>query len=61
MLVGFVLLVPSAAVRKFFSLELPTDVLGATILIGVAGVAVLIVTTAVLRRLGQGPVPTSRL
>jgi cation-transporting ATPase E len=61
MIVGFVLLFPSAAVRKFFSLELPTDVLGATILIGVAGVAVLIVTTAVLRRLGQGPVPTSRL
>jgi hypothetical protein len=61
MIGGFVLLFPSAAVRKFFALELPTDVLGATILIGVAGVAALVVTTAVLRRLGQGPMPTSRL
>jgi cation-transporting ATPase E len=59
MIVGFVLLFPSAMVRKFFSLELPTDVLGGTILIGIAGIAALIATTAVLRRLGQGPAPTS--
>jgi cation-transporting ATPase E len=59
MIVGFVLLFPSAMVRKFFSLELPTDVLGATILIGIAGIAALIAMTAVLRRLGQGPAPAS--
>jgi hypothetical protein len=59
MIVAFLLLFPSAAVRKFFSLDLPSEVLGGTILIGIAGIAVLIVTTAVLRRLGQGPVATS--
>ncbi|HEY4868877.1 MAG TPA: HAD-IC family P-type ATPase [Candidatus Dormibacteraeota bacterium] len=55
MIVSFVLLFPFAAVRKFYALELPTEILGATILIGFAGIAVLIVTALVLRRLGHGP------
>ena len=55
MIVVCVLLVPFAAVRTFFDLALPTDVLGATLLIGVAGVAVLVVTSEVLRRAGHGP------
>ncbi|HEX3678816.1 MAG TPA: HAD-IC family P-type ATPase [Galbitalea sp.] len=55
MILGFVLLFPSAALREFLSLELPTAVLGETILIGLAGMVVLVATTAVLRWLGQGP------
>ena len=59
MIGGFVLLFPSAAVRRFYELELPTDVLGWTILIGLVGIVVLIGTTMVLRRLGYGPVPAA--
>jgi cation-transporting ATPase E len=55
MILGFVLLFPSAALREFLSLELPTAVLGETILIGLAGMVALVATTAVLRWLGQGP------
>jgi cation-transporting ATPase E len=55
MIVSFVLLFPSGAVRKFYALELPAGVLGATILIGLAGIAMLIATTVLLRRLGHGP------
>jgi cation-transporting ATPase E len=60
MIVSFVLLFPFAAVRKFYALELPTEVLGATILIGVAGVALLLVTTEALRRVGHGPAAASQ-
>ena len=55
MIAGFVLLFPFAAVRKFFALELPTEVLGETLLIGVAGIAALIATTVLLQRIGYGP------
>jgi cation-transporting ATPase E len=55
MIVSFVLLFPSSAVRRFYALELPADVLGATILIGIAGIVLLVATTALLRRLGHGP------
>jgi cation-transporting ATPase E len=51
-LVGFVLLFPVASVRTFYALALPTDVLGATFAIGFAGIAALIASWAVLRRLG---------
>jgi cation-transporting ATPase E len=61
MIASFVLLFPSAAVRKFYALELPSKVLGATILIGLAGVAVLTATTMLLRRLGHGPAATTAL
>jgi cation-transporting P-type ATPase E len=61
MIVGFVLLFSSAAVRKFYALELPTDVLGATLLIGFAGDAVLLVTVVLLRRLGHGPAAASQV
>ena len=54
-ILSFVLLFPSALIRKFYALELPSKVLGVTILIGLAGIAFLIATTAVLRRLGHGP------
>jgi cation-transporting ATPase E len=60
MIVGFVLLFPFAAVRKFFALELPTEVLGGTLLIGFAGIAVLVVTTELLRRVGHGPAAASQ-
>lgn len=60
MIVGFVLLFPFAAVRKFFALELPTEVLGWTLLIGFAGVAVLVVATEQLRRIGRGPAAASQ-
>ena len=55
MIAGFVLLFPFAAVRKFFALELSTGVLGGTLLIGFAGIAALVVTTEMLRRVGYGP------
>ena len=60
MILGFVLLFPFAAARKFFALELPTDVLGATLLIGLAGIAVLLMTTELLRRVGHGPAAASQ-
>jgi hypothetical protein len=34
---------------------LPTEVLGETLLIGVAGIAALIATTVLLQRIGYGP------
>jgi cation-transporting ATPase E len=55
MIGSFVLLFPSAAVRKFYALELPTEILGTVILIGVGGIAALLVTTELLRRAGHGP------
>jgi cation-transporting ATPase E len=60
MIVSFVLLFPFAAVRTFYALELPTDVLGATLLIGFAGIAALVLTTELLRRGGQGPARASQ-
>ncbi len=60
MIAGFVLLFPFAAVRKFFALELPTEVLGGTLLIGFAGIAVLVLTTVLLRRVGHGPAAASQ-
>ena len=58
--VGFVLLFPIAWVRKFYSLELPTHVLGATLLIGIAGMALMIATWKVSRRLSRGPITAGR-
>ena len=55
MIASFVLLFPSATVRSFYALELPTEVLGATILIGLTGVAVLVMGTLLLRLHGHGP------
>jgi cation-transporting ATPase E len=55
MILSFVLLFPFAAVRQFYALELPTDLVGATLLIGFAGIAVIVATTELLRRLGHGP------
>jgi hypothetical protein len=55
MIVSFLVLFPSAAVRTFYALELPKHVLGSTIGIGLAGIAMLIATTALLRRFGHGP------
>jgi cation-transporting ATPase E len=55
MIVGFVLLFPIESVREFYDLELPSDVLTGTLLIGVVGVAVLAGGWEVSRRLGRGP------
>jgi cation-transporting ATPase E len=60
MIVSFVLLFPFASVRKFYALELPTEVLGATLFIGVAGIAVLVVTSELLQRFGHGPAAASQ-
>jgi cation-transporting ATPase E len=60
MIVSFALLFPSAAVRRFYALELPTEVLGATLLVGGAGVGGLIVTSVLLRRVGHGPAAPSQ-
>lgn len=60
MIVGLVLLFRFAAVRKFFALELPTEVLGGTLLIGFGGIAVLVGTTLLLRRAGHGPAMASQ-
>ena len=60
MIAGFVLLFPFAPVRKFLALELPTQVLGQTLLIGFAGIVLLVLTTVLLRRAGYGPAAASR-
>jgi cation-transporting ATPase E len=60
MIAGFVLLFPLAPVRKFLALELPTQVLGETLLIGVAGIVALVVTTVLLKRAGYGPAAASQ-
>jgi cation-transporting ATPase E len=53
--VAFVLLFPIAWVRDFYALELPTKGLAATLLIGFAGMALMIAAWEVSRRLGRGP------
>jgi cation-transporting ATPase E len=50
MVASFVLLFPFAPLRSFYALELPTAVLGTTVLIGVAGIIALIATSEMLRR-----------
>jgi cation-transporting ATPase E len=55
MILGFVLLFPIDAVREFYALHLPHDVLAGTLLIGLAGVAVLAGGWELSRRLGRGP------
>jgi cation-transporting ATPase E len=52
---GFVLLFPIAAVRSFFALRLPTEILAATLLIGIAGMALMITWWVISRRLGRDP------
>ncbi len=58
--VGFVLLFPLATVRKFYALQLPTKVLELTLLIGFAGIALMIIAWIVSRRLGWGPSAAAR-
>jgi cation-transporting ATPase E len=52
---GFVLLFPLESVRKFYALELPTKDLGLTLLIGFAGIALMITAWIVSQRLGWSP------
>jgi cation-transporting ATPase E len=54
MIAGFVLLFPFEVIRSFFALELPNQYLGQTVLIGVAGVLVLLLVLEASRRLGIG-------
>jgi cation-transporting ATPase E len=51
--IGFVLMFPFAFVRKFYALELPSGVLGLTLGIGLAGMALLITAWKVSRLLGH--------
>jgi cation-transporting ATPase E len=55
MIFGFVLLFPIDSVREFYALHLPHDVLVGTLVIGLAGVAVLGGGWELSRRLGRGP------
>jgi cation-transporting ATPase E len=52
---GFVLLFPLESVRKFYALELPTKDLGLTLLIGFAGIALMITAWIFSQRLGWSP------
>ena len=52
---GFVLLFPFRAVRSFYALQLPTRILAATLLIGIAGMALMITAWVLTRRLGRDP------
>jgi cation-transporting P-type ATPase E len=54
-ILGVVFVFSVEPVRAFFALELPNEVLGATVLIGVAGIALLVTVWQLSRRLGQGP------
>lgn len=56
---GFVLLFPIDTVRTFFALRLPTETFAATLLIGVAGMALLIIVRIVSRRRGTDPDATT--
>jgi cation-transporting ATPase E len=55
MILGFVLLFPFAYVRHLYGLELPRDVLVATLAIGLGAMAVLEAGWQASRRLGRGP------
>jgi cation-transporting ATPase E len=59
-ILGVVLLFPVGPVRAIFALELPHEVLGATVLIGVAGIAVLVAGWQLSRRLGHDPMAAVR-
>jgi cation-transporting ATPase E len=50
---AFILLFPIAYVRKFYALELPSAVLGAVVLVGVVGMAVMVITWVIIRRRSQ--------
>ncbi len=52
---GVVFVFPIGPVRTFYAVELPRDVLGATVLIGVAGIALLVAAWQLSNRLGRGP------
>jgi len=55
MIAGFVLLFPIEPVRRFAALELPSETLGLTVVIGLAGVAALTATWLLITRLRQRP------
>jgi hypothetical protein len=57
---GFVLLFPLESVRKFYALEIPTKDLGLTLLIGFAGIALMITAWIVSQRLGWSPTAAIR-
>jgi len=52
-LVAFVLLFPVSLVRHFYALELPTEVLGAVVVIGLVGMAVMVTVWMLTRRRRQ--------
>jgi cation-transporting ATPase E len=60
MLAGFAMLFVFGAVRAFYALELPSAVLGGTLLIGFAGATVLATGWLLSHRLGRGPAAAGR-
>ncbi len=59
-LVGFVLLFPVPAVRRFYALQLPRSGLATTLIITALGAAALAVFWVLSRRRGRGPPPVVR-
>jgi len=57
---GFVLLFPVRAVRNFYGLEVPRDVLGETLLIGALGIAAMLGFWVIYRRRGRKPAAVAR-
>jgi len=57
---GFVLLFPVRVVRSFYALEIPRDVLGETLLIGVLGIAAMLGFWVLSRRRSGGPAGAAR-
>ena len=57
---GFVLLFPVRAVRNFYGLEVPRDVLGETLLIGGMGIAAMLGFWVISRRRGGKPAAMAR-
>jgi cation-transporting P-type ATPase E len=60
MIAGFLLLFPIEAVREFYEIKTPSDVLGWTLLIGFSGIAVLVAWWEVSRRMNRGPAAAVR-
>ena len=60
MILGVLVLFPITAVRTFYALVLPRDILGATLLLGLAGIALLLGGLELSRRLELGNLHTIR-
>ena len=52
--VGFILLFPNYAIRSFYALQLPTDNLATTLLVGIFGMILMIAVWVIIRRVDRG-------